>query len=138
VLVSDCFAAYDHRALAKWLKQKCFAHFLHELSKLSQEKKRGAVRFPRELLAILREALKLKEKKPRLSEAEFQVCFQELEEQLDALIAERRRFSDPDNARLAKKQQGQDPLDYLAKVLTARSKLPSLALQRSPPAVEPA
>ncbi len=194
VLISDCFTAYDHRALAKWLKQKCFAHFLHELSKLSQEKKRGAVRFPRELLAILREALELKENKPRLSEAEFQVCFRGLEERLDALIAERRRFSDPDNARLAKrlrkqrehlftflemeeveatnnqaeralrpavivrktggcnrtpagaqthsilasllvtmKQQGQDPLDYLAKVLTARGKLPSLALQRSPP-----
>lgn len=34
------------------------------------------------------------------------------------------------------KQQGQDPLDYLAKVLTARGKLPPLALQRSPPAVD--
>jgi len=33
------------------------------------------------------------------------------------------------------KQQGQDPLDYLAKVLTARGKLPSLALQQSPPGV---
>jgi transposase len=198
VLTSDCFTAYDHRALAKWLKQKCFAHFLHELSKLSQEKKRGAVRFPRELLAILREALELKEKKPRLSEAEFQGCFQGLEERLDALIAERRQFSDPDNGRLAKrlrkqrqhlftflevevveatnnraeralrpavivrktggcnrtpagaqthsilasllvtvKQQGQEPLDYLAKVLTAREELPPLHLQRSPPAVEP-
>ena len=36
------------------------------------------------------------------------------------------------------KQQAQDPLDYLAKVLTAREELPSLHLQRSPPAVEPA
>jgi len=208
VLTSDCFTAYDHRTLAKWLKQKCFAHFLHELSKLSQEKKRGAVRFPRELVAILREALELEEEKPRLSEAEFQGCFQGLEERLDALIAARRQFSDPDNARLAKrlrkqrehlftflemegveatnnraerlpvpawqtgalrpavivrktggcnrtptgaqthsilasllvtaKQQGQDPLDYLAKVLTAREELPPLHLQRSPPAVEPA
>jgi hypothetical protein len=194
VLVSDCFAAYDHRALAKWLKQKCFAHFLRELSKLSQEKKRGAVRFPRALLAVLREALELGEKGTSLDRESFATRRQGLEKKLDALIAEERRFSDPDNARLAKrlrkqrqhlftfleveeveatnnraeralrpavivrktggcnrtptgaqthsilasllvtaKQQGQDPLDYLAKVLTARGKLPSLALQRSPP-----
>ncbi len=103
VLISDCFAAYDHRALAKWLKQKCFAHFLRELSKLSQEKTRGAVRFPRELLG----ALRLKEEKPRLNEAEFQVRFRALEERLDALIGEKRRFSDPDNARMAKRMRKQ-------------------------------
>lgn len=194
VLVSDCFAAYDHRALAKWLKQKCFAHFLRELSKLEREKKRGAVRFPRALLAVLREALELREEGASLDRESFAARRRGLEEQLDALIAERRQFSDPDNARLAKrlrkqrqhlftfleveeveatnnraeralrpavvvrkmggcnrttrgarthavlatllvtaKQQGQDPLAYLVKVLTARGKLPSLALQRSPP-----
>jgi transposase len=26
VLVSDCFAAYDHQALCQWLQQKCLAH----------------------------------------------------------------------------------------------------------------
>ncbi len=107
VLISDCFAAYDHRALAKWLKQKCFAHFLRELSSLSQEKTRGAVRFPRALLAVLREALRLNEEKPQLSEAEFQVRFRALETQLDALIGEKRRFSDPDNARMAKRMRKQ-------------------------------
>jgi transposase len=66
VLVSDCFVAYDHRDLSQWLKQKCFAHFVHELSDLSREKKRGAVRFPRKLLAVLREALKLGEERVTL------------------------------------------------------------------------
>jgi len=103
VLVSDCFTAYDAQALEGWLKRKCFAHILRELSKLSWEKTRGAVRFPRELLAVLREASKLREEKPWLGEAEFRARLLVLEEGLDALIVEGRRFTDPDNARLAKR-----------------------------------
>lgn len=101
VLVCDCFTAYDAEALSEWLQQKCFAHFLRELAKLAREKTRGAVRFPRALLAVLREALRLKEEKPHWSEAELQSRVQALKERLDALIAEGRRFSDPDNARMA-------------------------------------
>lgn len=101
VLICDCFTAYDAKALSEWLQQKCFAHFLHELSKLEREKSRGAVRFPRALLSLLREALRLKAEKPELEEAEFRRRFQALEERLEGLIAEHRRFSDPDNARLA-------------------------------------
>ena len=76
---------------------------MRELSKLSWEKTRGAVRFPRELLAVLREASKLREEKPWLGEAEFRARLLVLEEGLDALIVEGRRFTDPDNARLAKR-----------------------------------
>ena len=101
VLVSDCFRAYDHRALADWLKQKCFAHFTHALGKLSEEKKRGAVRFPRALLAVLREALELGKQQATLDRESFATLHRELEEKLDVLIAEKRQFSDPDNARLA-------------------------------------
>jgi hypothetical protein len=107
VLVSDCFVAYDHRDLCQWLKQKCFAHFLNELSNFSREKKRGAVRFPRELSVVLREALKLGEQRTTLDPGSFVARRQELEERLDALIAEGRRFSDPDNARLAKRLRRQ-------------------------------
>jgi transposase len=46
VWVTDGFRAYDHRALADWPQQKCFAHLLRELGRLQREKKRGAVRFP--------------------------------------------------------------------------------------------
>ncbi|HEU68454.1 MAG TPA: IS66 family transposase [Candidatus Acetothermia bacterium] len=107
VLISDCFTAYDHRALAEWLKQKCFAHFLNELSNLSREKKRRAVRFPRELLLVLREALKLGKERATVDRDGFEVRRRGLEERLDALIAEGRRFSDPDNARLAKRLRKQ-------------------------------
>jgi len=109
VLVSDCFLAYDHKGLREWLKQKCFAHFLRELAKLEGEKTKGAVRFPRALAQVLREALALREEKGKLDEASFKVRLQEVERKLDALIAERRRFSDPDNARFAKRLRKQRP-----------------------------
>ena len=58
-MISDCycFVAYDAKAPAEWLKQKCFAHFLKELAKLEREKKRGAVRFPQELWRCCRRRL---------------------------------------------------------------------------------
>ena len=107
VLVADCFLAYDHQALQDWLKQKCFAHFLRELSKLQREKSRGAVRFPRELAQVLREALALRDEQPKLDRPTFEVRLQHLEAKLDVLIAESRRFTDPDNARWAKRLRKQ-------------------------------
>lgn len=107
VLHADCFAAYDHRDFADWLQQKCFAHFLKTLSRMEQEKRGGAVRFPRQLAAVLREALALREQKPNLSEPEFQYRRCGLEQRLDALIAEGRRFFDPENRRFAKRLRKQ-------------------------------
>jgi len=107
VLVSDCFTAYDAKALDGWLKQKCFAHLLREFANLETEKTRGAVRFPRALLSVLRDALALREEKPQLSQMAFQARVQELEQRLDAQIDARRQFSDPDNARLAKRLRKQ-------------------------------
>jgi transposase len=107
VLVSDCFTAYDAKAFEEWLKQKCFAHLLREISKLEREKTRGAVRFPRELLAVLREAQKLREERGKLTPEAFAARRRELEERLDALIADGRHFTDPDNARLAKRLRKQ-------------------------------
>ena len=99
--------AYDHQALAAWLQQKCFAHFLRELAKLAWEKSRGAVRFPRELAQVLREALALRDEQPKLDRPTFEVRLQHLEAKLDVLIAESRRFTDPDNARWAKRLRKQ-------------------------------
>jgi transposase len=107
VWVTDGFRAYDHRALADWPQQKCFAHLLRELGRLQREKKRGAVRFPRELAGLLREALALREEKGRREPAEFEARLQELEAKLDARIAEKRRFTDRDNARLARRLRKQ-------------------------------
>lgn len=109
VLVSDCFLAYDHKELRWWLKQKCFAHFLKELRKLEGEKSRGAVRFPRALAGVLREALALREERSSLDASTFRAKVQEVEGKLDTLIAASRKFSDADNARFAKRLRKQRP-----------------------------
>lgn len=56
---------------------------------------------------MLREALELEEERTILDRESFAARRQELEERLDALIAEGRRFSDPDNVRLAKRLRKQ-------------------------------
>lgn len=109
VLVSDCFLAYDHRDLADWLKQKCLGHLLNDLSELEETKTRGAVRFAREVTTVLRQTLALKTEKPNLSPDAFAQRAAALEAELDALIDPRRRLSDPDNARLAKRLRKQRP-----------------------------
>jgi transposase len=103
ILVSDCFTAYDHQALAAWLKQKCVGHLLKDLSALNESKTRGAVRFARDVTAILRAALTLRDQKSTLSPADFAAQAAQLEARLDDLIDTRRKLSDPDNARLAKR-----------------------------------
>jgi transposase len=107
VLHADCFLAYDHWELSHWIQQKCFAHFLKTLGKLAEEKTRGAVRFPRALAAVLREALALREEKAKLSAPAFRRRLGSIERRLDELIAEGRNFSDPDNRRFAKRLRKQ-------------------------------
>lgn len=63
--------------------------------------------FPRALLALLREALELGEERVTIDDESFAVRRRGLEERLDALIAVGGRFSDPDNARLAKRLRKQ-------------------------------
>lgn len=109
VLVSDCFTAYDHQTLMDWLKQKCVAHLLKNLSEIEAQKTRGAVRFARDVTALLRAALALKAQKPMLDPATFATQAAELEARLDQLIDIRRRFSDPDNARFAKRLRKHRP-----------------------------
>jgi len=109
VLVSDCFTAYDHRALADWLKQKCVGHLLNNLSDIEDQKTGGAVRFARDVTALLREALALKRAKPTLDPTAFAQQAAALEARLDRLIAARRRFSDPDNLRFANRLRKHRP-----------------------------
>jgi transposase len=107
ILVSDCFVAYDHHALAEWFQQKCLAHLLETLSQMQEDKTGAALTFPREVTAVLREALELRGQKPTLSEAAFQRRLKRIEEKLDTLIDPRRRLSDPDNRRFAKRLRKQ-------------------------------
>ena len=109
ILNTDCFLAYDAKALADWLKQKCVGHLLRNLSEIEASKTRGAVRFARDVTALLREALQLKAEKPELPAAAFAERAARLEERLDRLIHERRQFTDVDNARFAKRLRKHRP-----------------------------
>ena len=59
------------------------------------------------MAGLLREALALREEKGRREPAEFEARLQELEAKLDARIAEKRRFTDRDHARLARRLRKQ-------------------------------
>ena len=103
LLVSDCFTAYDHRALAAWLKQKCLGHLLNDLSELNESKTGGAVRFARDVTGVLRAALRLSDQRLTLAPADFAAQAAQLDAQLDALIDTRRQLTDADNIRFAKR-----------------------------------
>ena len=109
ILVTDCFTAYDHHALADWLKQKCVGHLLKDLSEFQEVKTGGAVRFARDVTTVLREALKLRDQKGKLPMADFTTQAAQLETRLDALIDTRRRLTDPDNIRFAKRLRKHRP-----------------------------
>lgn len=109
ILVSDCFLAYDHHELVEWLKQKCLSHLLADLKEMRETKTRGAVRFAQDVTALLQEALALKAEKACLDEAAFSQRAAALEARLDALIAPKRQFTDPDNARFARRLRKHRP-----------------------------
>jgi hypothetical protein len=46
VLTSDCFTAYDARALREWVQQKCLAHLIRAASELDQNKTKGRRALP--------------------------------------------------------------------------------------------
>ena len=109
VLASDCFLAYDAQALAEWLKQKCVAHLLGNLSEIEASKTGRAVCFSRDVTALLRAALALQKEKPTLNPETFDQRAAELETRLDALIDENRRMTDRDNVRFAKRLRKHRP-----------------------------
>ena len=109
VLVSDCFLAYDHHELEDWLKQKCLSHLLKDLKQLTETKLRGAVRFARDVKELLQAALELKTQKEQRTEAQYAQQAKALEARLDELIDAKRKLTDPDNARFAKRLRKHRP-----------------------------
>jgi hypothetical protein len=109
ILTSDGFLAYDDRRLMDWLKQKCLSHLLKDLKEMNESKTGRALQFARQATALLQEALALKREKPTLSSRTFSRQARALETQLDLLIAASRRFSDPDNARFARRLRKHRP-----------------------------
>lgn len=103
VLASDCYLAYDDRRLKEWLKQKCVGHLLRELKEMKESKSGRALHFARQVTIVLQEALALKAEKAGVDPFTFAAQARDLEARLDALIAAKRRLSDRDNARFAKR-----------------------------------
>src|SRR5690606_32716973 len=107
VFTGVCAPAFDYHALAGWTQQKCLARLLKDLRELEKKKSRGAVRFARSTVAVLRDALQLAQDRDRLAPSTFQRKRRKIERRLDALISDERRFTDPDNARLANRLRKQ-------------------------------
>lgn len=109
ILTSDGLLSYDDRRLRDWLKQKCLSHLLKDLKEMNETKTGRALHFARQATALLQEALALKRKKPTFDAHTFSQQARTLEDRLDTLIATSRRFSDPDNARFAKRLRKHRP-----------------------------
>lgn len=97
VLSSDCCPSYD--PIAAGDKQKCLGHIIKDLSTLEAIKTRAAVRFPREALRVLRDAIDLKRRADGMSEHGYAVACGRIESRTDRLL--RGNYTDPDNRRLA-------------------------------------
>jgi len=109
ILASDCYLAYDEKRFTTWLKQKCVAHLLRELKEMPENKSGRALHFARQVTTILQEALALKTEKASLDPFTFFQRTQNLEARLDVLIAPKRKLSDCDNARFAKRLRKHRP-----------------------------
>jgi transposase len=109
ILTSDGLLSYDDRRLNNWLKQKCLSHLLKDLKEMNETKTGRALHFARQATNLLQEALALKREKQTLSSRTFSQRAASLEDRLDRLIAASRRFSDPDNARFAKRLRKHRP-----------------------------
>jgi len=109
ILATDGFLAYDERRLKDWLKQKCIGHLLTDLKDMRESKTGRALQFVRQMTALLQDALRLNAEKPHLDPFTFANRARNLETRLDTLIADRRHFTDPDNARFAKRLRKHRP-----------------------------
>ena len=109
ILSSDGLLSYEDRRLTDWLKQKCLGHLLKDLKEMNETKNGRALHFARQATALLQAALALKREKASLSAPVFSQRAQDLEDRLDTLIAASRRFSDPDNARFARRLRKHRP-----------------------------
>ena len=95
-LVTDGLPTYD--AVRSSGRQLCLAHLIRRAADLEKAKSRGAVRFPRAVLGILRQALELRSRSPTLSAHGLAVARGRIKAALDRLL--RYHLIDPDNERL--------------------------------------
>jgi transposase len=104
VLITDCFLAYDPLIYAK---SKCVGHLLRRCHTLVESGNASALRFSEQAACLLRGALKLKERKPTLSEHGYRVACGRLEAAFDRLLA--RPYRQVNTARFVKLLRKQRP-----------------------------
>ena len=102
VLVSDCFLAYDPLTCDK---PKCLAHLLKTCGGIERSETKGAVRFSRRVAALLRKAMALKRRRGTMGDHGYAVLRGKIRAESDRLLAG--TYTDPDNARLAKRLRKQ-------------------------------
>lgn len=98
VLQSDCFLAY---LPLPYKKAKCLAHILKALKEVEALQTKGAVRFSRKAVKLLKDAILYERHREQLGSDLYKaLCFY-LEERLDRLLAW--KITDPKNLKLAKR-----------------------------------
>jgi regulator of replication initiation timing len=90
-------------SLTNYLHQTCLEHILGDLDELSEIKTRGAVRFPRAVAAVLREAIALRRLGGVQCEVKAGDPADRIETRLDRLLLA--DLTDPDNARMQRRLQ---------------------------------
>ena len=83
VLITDCFLAYDPLT---YDKSKCVGHLLRRCHTLVESGNASAIRFSEQAACLFRGALKLKARKPTLSEHGYRVACGRLEAAFDRLL----------------------------------------------------
>jgi len=100
VLTSDGLLTYNAAALADWLKQKCLAHILRSLKELSASQQEVHLVVAQALTTLLCDALGLGRQRLALDAAAYAQAAAEIEQRLDALLAEHASDADDDAARM--------------------------------------
>jgi transposase len=95
--------AREFDSLTNCLHQTCLEHILRDLDELSEIKSRGAVRFPRAIAGLLREAIDLRRRAGAQSEVKPGDPADRIETRLDRLLMA--DLTDPDNARMQRRLQ---------------------------------
>ena len=106
-LVSDCFRAYDAKALDDWIKQKCLAHLLRDLRDFRESGKIAILAFAKEAIALFQDAIQLKDTKDQFAADQYQEKVTAIEGRLDDLISNYGALNDEDAARFVRRLQKQ-------------------------------
>jgi len=86
VLISDCFLAYDAKALDDWIKQKCIAHLLRDLKEFHESAKIAVLAFAKEAISLFQDAIELKQAKDQFTDEDYKIKTIGMERRLDRVL----------------------------------------------------